>query len=207
MTAQRRHPHAIVLAAGRGARLGRGPKALLPWNGEVLVTRAARAAVEAGCTVAVAVGPAGRTVRSWLRERCPAAHVVDVREAHLGMSASLRAALLPLVVSDAPPDAVIVLLVDQPGVGTAVIRRLLAEHVPGRVTRAMWHGAPGNPVVFDTPDLCAAAALATGDAAARAWIARNRHRVDDVECGDLGCGDDIDEPADLDAWPELRIPR
>lgn len=202
-----RHPHAIVLAAGSGRRLGRGPKALLPWNGEVLATRAARAAVEAGCTVTVAVGPAGRTVRSWLRARCPAANVLAVHEAHLGMSASLRAAVLPLVVSDAPPPAVVVLLVDQPGVGAPVIRRLFTAHRPGRVTRAMWGGVPGNPVVFDTADLCAAAADAEGDAAARAWIAANRHRVDDVECGDLGRGDDIDKPADLAAWPELRLPR
>jgi len=199
--------HAIVLAAGRGARLGRGPKALLPWNGEVLVTRAARAAVEAGCTVTVAVGPAGRTARSWLRERCPTAHVVDVHDAHLGMSASLRAAVLPLVVTDAPPHAVIVLLVDQPGVDAHVMRRLFAAHVPGRVTRARWNGAPGNPVVFDIGDLCSAAAFAEGDVAARTWIARNRHRVDDVECGDLGRGDDIDEPGDLASWPELRVPR
>lgn len=202
-----RSRHAIVLAAGSGTRLGRGPKALLPWNREVLVTRVARAAAEAGCSVTVAVGPGGRAARSWLRDRCPAAHVVQVHDAQLGMSASLRAAVLPLVVTDAPPHAVIVLLVDQPGVDAHVIRRLFAAHVPGRVTRAVWHGAPGNPVVFDTGDLCAAAALAEGDAAARTWIARNRHLVDDVECGDLGRGDDIDEPADLASWPELRVPR
>jgi nicotine blue oxidoreductase len=111
-----------VLAAGSGTRLGRGPKALLPWNGEVLVTRAARAAVEAGCTVAVTSAPP-RTVQSWLRARCPAASVVDGARRAPGMSASLRAAVLPLVVADAPPDAVVVLLVDQPGVDAAVIRR------------------------------------------------------------------------------------
>ncbi|MGN7860748.1 nucleotidyltransferase family protein [Microbacterium sp. 22303] len=199
--------HAIVLAAGYGTRLGRGPKALLPWNGEVLVTRAARAAAEAGCSVTVAVGPAGREARSWLRGRCPAAHVVRVHDAHLGMSASLRAAVLPLVVADPAPQAVIVLLVDQPGVDAPVIRRLFDSHVPGRATRALWHGVPANPVVFDTGDLCAAAALAEGDAAARTWIAHNRHLVDDVECSDLGRGDDIDEPADLAGWPELRAPR
>ncbi|WP_295013444.1 NTP transferase domain-containing protein [uncultured Microbacterium sp.] len=196
-------PHAIVLAAGRGVRLGRGPKALLPWKGEVLATRAARAAVEAGCSVTVVVGPAARTVRSWLRSRCPAAHAVEVREAHRGMSASLRAAVVPLIVSDAPPRAVVVLLVDQPGVGAAVIRRLLAAHRHGRVTRAAWGGYPGNPIVFDTAHLAAAAAMAEGDAGARAWIAAHGHLVDVVDCDDLGRGDDIDEPADLAGWPEL----
>ncbi|MBS1675462.1 MAG: NTP transferase domain-containing protein [Actinobacteria bacterium] len=192
--------HAIVLAAGRGSRLGRGPKALLPWGDEVLVTRAARAAAQAGCTVAVTLRPRARTARAWLRDRCPAAHPIGVHDAHLGMSASLRAAVLPLVMTDAPPQAVIVLLVDQPGVDEQVIRRLFAAHVPGRVTRAMWNGIPGNPVVFDTAHLLSAAACAEGDAGARAWISRNRRLVDAVECGDLGHGDDIDEPADLQRW-------
>lgn len=197
------HRHAIVLAAGRGVRLGRGPKALLPWKDEVLATRAARAAALAGCSVTVAIGPEATAVRRWLRTRSPSARVVHVRDAHVGMSASLRAAVRPLRLSAARPRAVIVLLVDQPGVDERVIRRLLDAHVPGRVTRAAWQGAAGTPVVFDPDDLLAAAALAEGDAAARAWLAQHPHLIDDVECGDLGSGADVDHPADLAAWPEL----
>jgi nicotine blue oxidoreductase len=195
-----------VLAAGSGTRLGRGPKALLPWNGEVLVTRAARAAVEAGCTVTVAVGPAGRTARSWLRARCPAAQ--------RGRRCTTRTWACPP--RCAPPccrswsptphrTPVVVLLVDQPGVDAAVIRRLLAAHVPGRVT-ARCGRRPGQPSC-STPATCAPPRPSPPGTRPRAWIARNRHLVDDVECGDLGRGDDIDEPADLVAWPELRVPR
>ncbi|MDQ4215295.1 nucleotidyltransferase family protein [Microbacterium sp. ASV81] len=192
--------HAIVLAAGRGSRLGRGPKALLPWGDEVLATRAARAALGAGCSVTVAVGPGARIARRRLRERCPAAHVVAVHDAALGMSASLRAAVLPLIATGVSPEAVIVLLVDQPGVGSAVIRELFRAHVPGRVTRAVWAGVPGNPILFDTGHLLSAAARAEGDAGARAWIRMHPDLVDDVECGNLGRGDDIDTPEDLLAW-------
>ncbi len=192
--------HAIVLAAGRGSRLGLGPKALLPWGDEVLVTRTARAAASAGCSVTVAVGPGGWIARRWLHDRCPTAQVVAVRDAVLGMSASLRAAVLPLMATDAPPAAVIVLLVDQPGVGDAVIRRLFEAHTPGRVTRAAWNGDGGTPIVFDTAHLLSAAALADGDAGARAWIHAHPELVDTVECGQLGRGDDIDTPADLRAW-------
>lgn len=215
--------HAIVLAAGSGIRLGRGPKALLPWGDEVLVTRAARAAALAGCTVTVAVGPQAGEIRRRLDIECPSAAVVDVPDAQLGMSASLRAAVRTVPGADddprtspadpsvirhrlrdsSPPDSVIVLLVDQPGVDEHVIRRLLAARSPGRVARAAWHGVPGNPVVFGIHHLLSAAALAEGDAGARAWISRHPHLVDDVECGDLGSGGDIDEPADLRAWPEL----
>lgn len=190
---------AIVLAAGSGTRLGRGPKALLPWGDEVLATRAARAAELAGCTVTVAVGPQAGEVRRWLEMRCPSAAVVDVHDAQLGMSASLRTAVR--TITETGEDSVIVLLVDQPGVDEHVIRRLLAARTPGRVVRAAWNGVPGNPVVFGIRDLLAAAALAQGDAGARAWISRHPHLIDDVECGDLGSGDDIDEPADLRAWP------
>lgn len=188
--------HAIVLAAGSGTRLGRGPKALLPWGDEVLATRAARAAALAGCTVTVTLGPQAGEVRRWLEIGCPSAAVVDVHDAHLGMSASLRAAVRTIHGA----GDVIVLLVDQPGVDEHVIRRLLAARAPGRVARAAWDGVPGNPVVFGIRELLSAADLAEGDAGARVWISRHPHLIDDVECGDLASGADIDEPADLLAW-------
>lgn len=195
--------HAIVLAAGTGSRLGRGPKALLPWNDEVLVTRTTRAAALAGCSVTVAVGPEATAVRRWLRDRSPSANTVYVRDAELGMSASFRAAVRHLAAASARPQVVVVLLVDQPGVDEHVIRRLLAAHVSGRATRAAWSGVPGTPVVFDTAEVIAAAALARGDSGARAWMARHPELVDDVECSDLGSGSDVDRPEDLRDWPPL----
>lgn len=195
--------HAIVLAAGSGSRLGRGPKALLPWNDEVLVTRAARVAAHAGCSVTVAVGPEARTARRWLRARCASASTVFVRDAGSGMSASLRAAVRHLSTAPARPHVVVVLLVDQPGVGEPVVSRLLAAHRPGRATRASWHGVAGTPVVFDTADLIAAAALAQGDSGARSWMSRHPHLVDRVECADIGSGADVDTADDLAAWPQL----
>lgn len=195
--------HAVVLAAGTGSRLGRGPKALLPWNDEVLVTRAARVAALAGCSVTVAVGPEATAVRRWLRARSPSASTVYVRDASTGMSASLRAAVRHLSAAPVRPHTVVVLLVDQPGVTESVIGRLLAAHRPGRATRAAWNGVPGTPVVFDTADIVAAAAIARGDSGARTWLSRHPHLVDDVECSDLGSGSDVDTPADLRAWPQL----
>ncbi len=197
------HRHAIVLAAGSGTRLGLGPKALLPWNGEVLATRATRAAALAGCSVSIAIGPEASEVRRWLRRRSSSAVAVHVPDAQRGMGVSLRAAVRHLTAAPDRPDAVIVLLVDQPGVDDAVIRRLFDAHRPGRVTCAAWTGAPGNPVVFDTDHLIAAASVATGDSGARVWLSAHPRLIDDVECGDLGSGADVDEPSDLTAWPEL----
>ncbi|WP_223626475.1 NTP transferase domain-containing protein [Microbacterium sp. EST19A] len=196
MSGERRH--AIVLAAGRGIRLGRGPKGALPWNGEVLATRAARSATEAGCTVTVGVRPEDAVSQNWLRARCPTARIVRVHDADLGLSASLRAAVLPVTLS--PVDAVIVMLVDQPGVDAAVIRRLFDARRAGRIARATWNGVPGNPVVFGVDHLLSAAAFSRGDAGARDWIRTNTHLVDDIECGMLARGDDIDVPQDLRTW-------
>lgn len=196
-------PHAIVLAAGLGTRLGRGPKALLAWNDEVLVTRAARAARDAGCSVAVAVGPGSAVARMLLGERCPEAQVIEVHDAAQGMSASLRAATLPLSAAPRLPEATVVLLVDQPGVDAEVIAHLLQAHRRGRVTRASWAGVPGNPVVFDTGHLLSAAAAAAGDAGARVWLRRYPHLIDDIACDAYGRGDDVDVAADLATWPEL----
>jgi nicotine blue oxidoreductase len=197
------HRHAIVLAAGSGTRLGLGPKALLPWRGEVLATRAARAAALAGCSVSIAIGPEAPEVRRWLRRRSSSAVAVHVPDAHRGMGVSLRAAVRHLAADRDRPDAVIVLLVDQPGIDDAVIRRLFDEHRSGRVTRASWNGVPGNPVVFDTDNLIAAASFAMADSGARVWLSAHPQLIDDVECADLGSGADIDEPADLEAWPGL----
>src|SRR5687767_3540796 len=46
---------AIVLAAGAGARLGKGPKALLPYRGRPLVESVAGALLDGGCREVVVV--------------------------------------------------------------------------------------------------------------------------------------------------------
>jgi len=89
------------------------------------------------------------------------------------------------------------MLVDQPGVGAEVLGRLVADFDPARVARAAWAGRPGHPVVMSLGNARAATAEATGDEAARSWMRANRHLVDQVECGDLGDGSDIDTIADL----------
>lgn len=96
--------------------------------------------------------------------------------------------------------ALLVMLVDQPGVGTAVLRRLVRRHAPGRITRAAWSGAAGHPLMLPLADAAQAAANSTGDRGARDWVASHSDRVDLVECSDLGRGADIDTEDDLYGW-------
>lgn len=55
----------------------------------------------------------------------------------------------------------------------------------------------GHPVLFSPAAARAAAAGASGDAGARAWLQTNAAAVQLVDCSDLADGRDIDTPADL----------
>lgn len=224
-------PSVVVLAAGSGRRLGRGPKALLRLGEETLAARAVRTAAEAGGRPVLVVGPRGAEIaasaRSAVAERIgeggsravgrgggePADRaprrgdpgelvVVSVDGAKEGMSRSWRAGA-GCALDLAPGLPVAVLLVDQPGVGPEVLARLLRAHRPGRITRATYRGRPGHPVVLDPSHAEAAARRARGDAGAGEYLRAHSEVVDAVECGDLGTDEDVDIPADLARWPGM----
>ncbi|WP_051687505.1 nucleotidyltransferase family protein [Curtobacterium sp. S6] len=198
---------ALILAAGQGRRLGAGPKALLPWGGSTLVARAVRAAQEAGLVPVTTVGPARTQVLRQLATAGPAGvrHAVPVPDFEVGMSASWKAGVAAIgrIPGTTPKTPVVVMLVDQPGVGAGVLTRLVRGLRPGRVVRAVWQGQPGHPVAMTHAHAREAAALSCGDEAARTWMRSHAHLVDGVECADLGFGQDIDTPQDWATALEL----
>jgi len=112
-----------------------------------------------------------------------------------GMGSSLRAGLAAL---PAGPAAVVIALVDQPLIGPAVIRRLIAAFRDGaEVAVASYRGQPRNPVLIARTHWAAAASAAEGDSGARAFLRSHPELVTAVECGDIGRPDDLDTPADL----------
>lgn len=115
-----------------------------------------------------------------------------------GMGGSLRAGLAAL-----PPgcEAVLVSLVDTPGVTPAAVARLLAAHREGAaLAAASYNGRRGHPVLIGAGHFAEAAAGARGDAGARALLAAHADRLRLVECGDVAVPDDLDTPADLARW-------
>jgi len=184
----------LVLAAGAGRRLGR-PKALVEIGGEVLVDRAARVLAEAGCDPVVVVlgAQAGDVVAAASLEHA----VVVVNDGWSeGMGSSLRCGLA--VVADTGATDVVVQLVDQPHVGAAHVRRLLARRGQRPAVVASYGGEPRNPALLDAsiwPDVCESA---VGDVGARAWMRAHPDRVLAVACDDLGGDVDIDTAADLE---------
>ncbi|WP_263310781.1 nucleotidyltransferase family protein [Brachybacterium atlanticum] len=187
---------AVLLAAGEGRRLGRGPKALLPLGGEPLVAVLTRRLLEGGCRdVLVVTGAYADEVGAVAREA--GARVAESPLWRTGMAVSLR---VGVAAADAPH--LMLALVDHVGLSPALVRRVLGAHRPGRATAASYPGPDGrllrrHPVLLEAADARAAAAEAHGDRGARDWLHRNLERVDLVDCGALDDGGDLDTVADL----------
>ncbi|WP_264031830.1 NTP transferase domain-containing protein [Cellulosimicrobium sp. SH8] len=214
---------AVLLAAGAGTRLGRGPKALLPHRGGTLVEHGARVLLAGGCdAVVVVLGAEAERVRSGSRLDDPRVHVVDNPGWSSGMASSLRVGVAAAL--DLAPARVVVAHVDQPGVVPDDVARLLAAHRPGRVAASRWATSPGrrarpggrpeaendphvvvgvertprwaHPLVLDVALAEPAAASAHGDHGARDFLRAHADLIDVVD--HPGDGRDLDTEADLD---------
>jgi CTP:molybdopterin cytidylyltransferase MocA len=182
----------LVLAAGSGSRFGE-PKALVVLDGERLVDRSLRVLREAGLRRAYVVqGAAAITGTD--------AVVVDNPDWATGMGSSLRAGLAAL---PADVDAALVLLVDQPGLTAAAVRRVLDQTkdvAGGLVLVATYDGRRGHPVLLGRGHWAAISDSAAGDSGARAFMAARPELVVEVECGDVAGGEDVDTAADLERF-------
>jgi molybdenum cofactor cytidylyltransferase len=176
---------ALILAAGAGRRMG-GPKALLPFQGETLLRRAARATIEAGCSPVIAV------VGGW----DPGLGDVGVRtvvnaEAAEGMASSIR-----LGVAALPPvaEAVLILGVDQPAVDAVLLRRLMDLQTadPTRPAACAYAGTMGIPAVLPRR-LFGDLMTLRGDRGAKAILVREGAATLPFPAGEA----DLDTPDDL----------
>ncbi len=174
----------IVLAAGKGSRLGR-PKALLRTaEGEPWIARAAGLLHAAGCTrVLVVLGAAAEEAGGLVPVGC---EILVAENWADGMGESLRAGL-----DAASGDAALITLVDIPDLPVAVAERMLEQPVTSHTLRqAVFDGRPGHPVLIGNAHWDAVASTLAGDRGARDYLAANGVR--EVECGDLFDGHDID---------------
>ncbi|MBK8980444.1 MAG: NTP transferase domain-containing protein [Planctomycetes bacterium] len=179
---------AIVLAAGRGERLG-ADKALVDLGGEPAVARLVRHCRAAGCARVVVVRRQGAAPLP------PGVHAVRVDVDSDEMIESLRAGL---VVAGAGAEALLIAPVDFAMVDAEVPRallRALAGPAPraDRIALPICRGRPGHPLAL-TPAV--AAELATA-ATLRDVVRRDPTRIVAVAVDDGFVLRDLDEPADL----------
>jgi len=188
---------AVLLAAGAGTRLGRGPKALLPFRGRTLVEVLAGVLLDGGCREVVVVLGAGAARVRTSADLAPYT-VINNPDWQGGMGSSFRAG-----VAAAPAgDHVLVALVDQPGLTPETVARLLAAHRAGRVTAAAYRGPDGSlrrghPLLLDVTLRADASGSATGDAGARLFLQSHLGLIDLVDCSDQSTGADLDTPDEL----------
>lgn len=199
----------LLLAAGSGSRLGR-PKALLAdAAGVTFLERALHVLQAGGCDPVYVVLGAGRDD---VRPHVPVGvHVVVAEDWAEGMGTSLRAGLGAVTDAEPAVTAVVVMLVDTPGAGADVVRRLVGSAVAGQpaattapgtvasaLARAAYDGVPAHPVLIGRDHWWGVTESAGGDRGARDYL--QAHRTAAVECGDIGSGADIDTLGALDAW-------
>jgi nicotine blue oxidoreductase len=181
----------ILLAAGGGSRLGR-PKALVEFGGQTLAARGVDLLRTGGADPIVVVTGA-------VPVDLPGARIVPNPHWRTGMGSSLIAGLS--AVRETPPGtcrAAVIALADQPLVGAASVRRLIAAHATGAtVAVAAYAGRSRNPVLIDRTHWDEVLATTTGDAGARPFLRAHPELVVAVECADTGRPDDIDTPEDL----------
>jgi molybdenum cofactor cytidylyltransferase len=188
---------AVVLAAGASTRLGQ-PKQLVRLEGESLLHRTARLALEAGCSpVLVVLGFEAETLRAELHGLN--VDVVVNHEWQEGMGASLRSGMEALRKRDPQPNAVLVLVCDQPRLAADHLRTLLAHHQSARriaITASVYARRAGVPAIF-AAKLFSALLASSGDRGARNLIRAHAAEVQGIPwpAGEL----DLDLPEDLTA--------
>jgi CTP:molybdopterin cytidylyltransferase MocA len=180
----------MVLAAGGGRRYGM-PKALVEYGGSLLVERAARTAQAVCDPVLVVLG--ARAVDVWRAARLDDVIVVANRDWETGMASSLRTGLDGLRGLPTRVDAVLVTLVDMPGMTPAALERMAGHAAPDALAVATYDGVRGHPVLLGREHWAGVAAIATGDEGARRYLAE--HEVTEVDCTGLA------DPVDLDVPP------
>lgn len=187
-----------MLAAGAGRRFG-GPKALARTDGVPWVVRAVEVVGDLD-PVLVVVGAAADEVAAVLP-----ATVVAVRndDWDSGMGSSLRCGLAALA-SHPAVDAVVVMLVDLPGVTAPMVGTIAADARRDTLRQAEFDGRPGHPVVLGRDHWAGVAAAAQGDSGARDYLAA--HRAVRVPLGTAADGADVDTPPSGATGPARALP-
>jgi molybdenum cofactor cytidylyltransferase/nicotine blue oxidoreductase len=180
---------AVVLAAGGGRRYGM-PKALVEYEGSLLVERAVRTATAVCDPVLVVLG--AQAVDVWRVADLGGATVLANKDWETGMASSLRTGLDGLRGWPGQVDAVLLLLVDTPGMTPEALARVGGHASPSALAVATYDGVRGHPVLIGREHWAGVAETATGDEGARRYLAS--HDVTEIDCTGLADPTDLDVP-------------
>ena len=189
-------PVIVLLAAGEASRFG-SLKQLATIDGEPMVRRAAHQALACGVPVLAVLGAGAERVAAVLAD-LPLQTVVHAGWRD-GLGSSLAAGMRAVKSNYPHASGALVMLADQPRLGTALLGHLLTLHAqaPTQIIATAQAGRAGPPAVFPCADFAALAGL-SGQHGAREYLQREAARVVTVEpaahAADLV---DVDTPEDL----------
>ena len=188
----------LVLAAGGGRRYGM-PKALVAYEGKLLVERAAETLREVGLALSVVVLGAEAPKVLATATGLPSTVINSAWESGLG--SSLRVGLEAL--RDTPAQAAVVLLVDMPNVTAEAVRRVTALAGGDALVMGGYGTRRGHPVLLGREHWAGVIATAKGDQGAREYLRAHADRVRIVPVDDVADDVDLDFPA-THLSPETR---
>jgi molybdenum cofactor cytidylyltransferase len=165
---------AVVLAAGKASRFG-SPKQLLEMNGETLLDRACRTALEAGCDAVVRI--LGAQADLILERHCPAGVGTLIHaDWEKGMGSSIAAGVSHSLALCPDLEAVFVLLTDQPLVTVELLETMKSGLQRTSVVWCGYGNVTGPPALFAREHFQELLAL-EGDRGAKAVAARHQAAV------------------------------
>ena len=184
----------VVLAAGTSTRMGSN-KLFLEIDGETIVHRAVRRAIEAGLDpVIVVVGhEADRTREAIDKLRC---RPIFNPNFEAGVNSSLRAGIY--AVSETAAQAAVVILADMPFVTSEMIATLVDEYQQGTAPLVVsdYEGVNAPPVLYDRslfPEL----AMSEGQGCGKHVVKRHRDEARSVAWPAAALAD-LDVPEDVE---------
>lgn len=187
------HVVALVMAAGYSRRYGEADKRQerLTDGRTLLATTVARTE-QVFTQVRVAIREEDNAFQLGLADSTP---LIRLRQAHLGLGASLAAAVAALggdrLLNDS--KAVAVLLGDMPRIQSATLRALQQQATFNTIWRPRYGGQPGHPVLFGRafwPEL----EHLRGETGAKSLIQRHSSHYHTYDINDAGILLDIDTP-------------
>jgi len=182
-----------ILAAGESKRF-QGSKLTAPLWDRPMVRHVAESAVKAGLAdILVVVGYDAGAVRASL-DGIPGLRFVENARWEEGMGASIRAVALEA----SEFDGLLLLLGDQPFMGTTLIQRVLEEYrsCTAPLCFPMFDGRPGHPVLLRR-ELYSELRRLAGDRGARDVVKINADRARTFPLVDAGSQMDVDTRDDL----------
>lgn len=192
----------LILAAGSSSRMGEA-KQLLPWSQNTLLGNAIDTANSADIDkVFVVLGAEAQRIQEKLVSRNY--EVILNKDWKQGLGSSISTGISGIINSEAIPNAILIMLADQPFIDKAYINTLIEYYRAnkGKIIATQYGSKLGVPAIFDQSFFLALQEL-KGDEGASKLISKNKNSCYSVDPGKKAT--DLDTPEDYITFKGLNF--